>query len=571
MTGLRITLGQHSQRGQKPVNQDFHGAVIPDAPMLAAKGIAVALADGISSSALSHIASETAVKNFLDDYYCTSAAWSVTTSATRVIRALNAWLHVQTRQAHDDPDHGHVCTFDALVLHSATAHVFHVGDARVYRIGGGTIEQLTRDHRVVVSSVQNYLGRALGAEQDVEIDYQAHPTSPGDCFILATDGVCAPLDPACLIRVIADHPDDLDAAARAIVAAAAASGSDDDLTVQIVRIDAVPLGSAAEAGLLAADLPLPPPLLAPRAMLDGYRIVRQLHASNRSHVYLATDEDGTAVAIKVPATDLGADAPALRRFMMEEWIARRIDNPHVLRAAPPRHRTLLYVATEYIDGQSLGQWMVDHPRPGLQPVRAILDQVARGLQAFHRRGMLHQDLRPENILIDANGTARIIDFGAVRVDGVVESLLLQDRILGTIQYAAPEYFLGEAGTRRSDIFSLGVIAYQMLTGLLPYGAAIPRTTKRKQQRRLVYRSAVLSGRDIPAWVDGALAKALSIDPAQRYEEASEFVADLHQPNPAFIQGSRALLQRDPLRFWQGISLALAILALTLAYKLASRP
>jgi len=256
---------------------------------------------------------------------------------------------------------------------------------------------------------------------------------------------------------------------------------------------------------------------------------------------------------------------------MEEWIARRIDNPHVLRAAPPRHRTLLYVATEYIDGQSLGQWMVDHPRPGLQPVRAILDQVARGLQAFHRRGMLHQDLRPENILIDANGTARIIDFGAVRVDGVVESLLLQDRILGTIQYAAPEYFLGEAGTRRSDIFSLGVIAYQMLTGLLPYGAAIPRTTKRKQQRRLVYRSAVLSGRDIPAWVDGALAKALSIDPAQRYEEASEFVADLHQPNPAFIQGSRALLQRDPLRFWQGISLALAILALTLAYKLASRP
>lgn len=567
MTGLRITLGQHTRRGRKPVNQDFHGAVIPEAAMLAAKGIAVALADGISSSRLSHIASETAVKNFLEDYYCTSVSWSVTGSATRVIRAMNAWLHVQTRQAHDDPDHGHVCTFDALVLHSATAHVFHVGDARVYRLAGGDVEQLTRDHRVVVSSVESYLGRALGAGPDVEIDYQAHPLCPGDHFVLATDGVCAGIEPPGLARAIAEHPDDLDAAARAIVAAAAAGGGGDDLTVQVVRIDAVPLGSAAELGLLASDLPLPPPLLAPRTVLDGYRVVRQLHASDRSHVYLATDEDGVAVALKIPATDLRADAPALRRFMMEEWIARRIDNPHVLRAAAPRRRTALYVATEYVEGQSLGQWMVDHPRPDLHSVRVILDQVARGLQAFHRRGMLHQDLRPENILIDKTGTVRIIDFGSVRVNGLAESILLQDRILGTVQYAAPEYFVGEAGTQRSDIFSLGVIAYQMLTGALPYGATVPRATRRSEQRRLLYRSAMLADRDVPSWVDGAIAKAVSVDPRQRYAEVSEFLSDLKQPNPDFIQGSRSVYQRNPLRFWQGVALGLAVLSGVLAYRL----
>jgi serine/threonine protein kinase len=340
--------------------------------------------------------------------------------------------------------------------------------------------------------------------------------------------------------------------------------------VQVVRVDAVPLGSAAEAGSVGADLPLPP-LLEPRMVLDGYRVVRQIHASHRSHVYLAVDEQGVSVALKIPAIDLRADEPALRRFMMEEWIARRIDNPNVLRAAAPRRRSALYVATEYVEGQSLAQWIIDHPRAGLQAVRPILDQVARGLQAFHRRGMLHQDLRPENILIDATGTVRIIDFGSVRVAGVAESVLLQDRILGTVQYAAPEYFLGEAGTAQSDVFALGVIAYQMLTGALPYGAAIPRTTRRSEQRRLVYRSAMLADRDVPSWVDGALAKAVSIEPGLRYREASEFVAELVRPNPDFIQGSRALYQRNPLRFWQGVASVLTVVCGVLAYRLFAGP
>ena len=105
-------------------------------------------------------------------------------------------------------------------------------------------------------------------------------------------------------------------------------------------------------------------------------------------------------------------------------------------------------------------------------MRGIVEQIARGLRAFHRMEMLHQDLRPENVMIDKTGTVKIIDFGAVRVAGVAETERPadRDRIKGTAQYTAPEYFLGEGGTPQSDLFSLGVIAYQMLTGRLPYGA-----------------------------------------------------------------------------------------------------
>src|SRR5262245_25019012 len=127
---LRISIGQHSDRGRKESNQDFHGAMIPQQPSLGSKGVAVALADGISSSSVSRVASESAVKGFLTDYYCTSDAWSVKTSAQRVIAATNSWLHAQTRRSRYayDKDRGYVCTLSAMVVKAKAAHIFHVGD-----------------------------------------------------------------------------------------------------------------------------------------------------------------------------------------------------------------------------------------------------------------------------------------------------------------------------------------------------------------------------------------------------------------------------------------------------------
>lgn len=559
---LAISIGQHSEKGRKDTNQDFHGALIPDEPLLSLKGIAVVLADGISTSEVSAIASESAVKSFLTDYYCTSDSWSVKTSAQRVIAATNSWLHAQTRQSQYlyDRDRGYVCTLSAIVIKSTTAHIFHIGDARIYSAAGHSLEQLTEDHRVIVSSEQSYLGRALGINPQIEVDYRTLRVEKGDLFLLATDGVYEHVSGRFIAETIDKNGGDLDRAARTIVEEAKRQGSPDNLTVQIVRIDALPDSESSEIARQAAELPCPP-LPEARTVLDGYQIVREIHGSSRSHIYLAVDSaDNSLVALKIPSIDLRGDPAYLQRFMMEEWVARRVNSAHVLKPRiQARRQNYLYVVTEFVDGQTLTQWMIDNPRPDLETVRGIVEQIAKGLQAFHRLEMLHQDLRPENIMIDKTGTAKIIDFGSVRIAGITDDAGDPHDILGTAQYTAPEYFLGEGGSQRSDIFSLGVIAYQMLTGRLPYGAEAARTRTKAQQKKLRYKSALNDNRDIPGWVDGALKKAVHPDPYHRYDELSEFVFDLRHPNKKFVESAaKPLIERDPLLLWKCLSAILFV-------------
>lgn len=571
---LRVSLGQYSDRGRKSANQDCHGASIPREPQLTLKGAAVALADGISSSEVSHVASETAVKSFLDDYFCTSEAWSVKTSGSRVLGAVNAWLNAQSCQSgfRFDRDRGYVCTLSAVVVKGGTAHIFHVGDSRVYRVRGGALEQLTNDHRLWVAQDESYLSRALGFEAHLEPDYQALPVSPGDIFLLATDGVYDYADASFILQQLAEPEADLDTAARAIADRAFEQGSPDNLTVQLLRIDALPGQGAAALRQQLEELPLPP-LLEPRAEFDGYTIIREIHASGRSHAYLAHDRDsGDRVVIKTPSIDLAGDAAYLERFFVEEWIARRINSRHVLRAAPPgRARSYLYTATEYIDGQTLSQWLLDHPRPDLETVRGIIEQVARGLRAFHRMEMLHQDLKPDNVMIDAEGTVKIIDFGATRVAGLVEAAggAEPGYPLGTALYTAPEYFLGETGTPRSDLFSLGVLTYFMLSGRFPYGTDVARARTAAAQRRLVYRPVLDEDSAVPAWVDAAIQKAVHPNPLKRYDELSEFLYDLRNPSQAFLSRARPpLIERNPVAFWQGVALIQGLLIAVLLVRLA---
>lgn len=559
---LKISIGQHSDKGRKEINQDFHGVRIPSEPLLTSKGVAIALADGISSSAVSQEASKTAVTAFLEDYYCTSDAWSVKTSAQRVLLATNSWLHSQTRQSQYcyHKDKGYVCAFSAMVVKSATVHLFHVGDTRIYRLQNKSLEQLTNDHRFWVSQDKSYLSHALGVNQQLEFDYRSLQVEEGDIFILVTDGIYEDVSVSFMVSTVLDHGDDLEKAAEVIVDEALKQGSTDNLTIQIVRIDAIPSRSAEEVYQQLTELPFPPPIDA-RMILDGYEILREVHASSRSHVYLALDiETKEQVIIKTPSVDLRGDPAYLERFMMEEWVARRLNSAHVLKAAKhPRKRNYLYLVTEFVDGQTLAQWMIDHPNPPVETMRGIIEQIAKGLLAFHRLEMLHQDLRPNNIMIDKTGTVKIIDFGSTRVAGISEiaTSIQHHDILGTAPYTAPEYFLGEGGTARSDMFSLGVIAYQMLSGRLPYGTQVAKSRTKAAQRKLVYVSVLEEDREIPAWMDGVLKKAVHPDPYKRYEALSEFIFDLRHPNREFLNKNRPpLMERNPVLFWKSVSLIL---------------
>src|SRR5262245_11618780 len=269
---LKISVAQLSERGRKETNQDFHGVCIPREPHLSSKGIAIALADGISSSSVSRAASEVGVRSVLEDYFSTSEAWDVKRAVHEVLGAANSWLHAQTQRSHYrfDMDRGYVCTLSAMVIKSTTAHLFHVGDTRIYRLQGSSLEQLTTDHRVRVSEERSHLGRAVGVTPQLEIDYRAVPVEEGDTFVFTTDGVHEFVGPSFMADAIKEHARDLQSAANVILARADEQGSADNLTIQIVRVDELPHQDVGETYRTLTELPFPP-LLTEGARFDGYR------------------------------------------------------------------------------------------------------------------------------------------------------------------------------------------------------------------------------------------------------------------------------------------------------------
>ncbi|WP_105903309.1 bifunctional protein-serine/threonine kinase/phosphatase [Vibrio gangliei] len=562
MTQLTIRLGQSSSAGCKEINQDSFGAMIPNSPDLELKGIAIALSDGVSSSQVSQIASETAIKSFLSDYYCTSEAWSVSHAARQVLKSTNAWLYNQNQQGpyQSNIEKGYVCTFSALILKKRHAHIVHVGDSRIYHLRNGQVSVLTQDHRINNGNTSSYLSRALGAEGQIHIDYQHLEIKENDIFILMTDGVSDYMNATTIQDIIRNLPDHLEDCARGFVQHALDSGSQDNLTVQIVKIDSV--DDSNQHVLLDQPLPIRP-ILEVGQEFDGYKIIRNIHSSSRSHVYLAVDmSNKQQVVIKTPSINYSNDDAYLERLMLEEWVAKRISNPHVISIPQMnRARHYWYTISEFVQGQTLAQWLRDHPQPSLTQIRNIIQQIAKGLMALHRNDILHQDLRPENIMIDDNCTVKIIDLGAVRIAGITE--FEEDQLLGTAIFTAPEYFIGAGASENADLYSLAVLTYYMLSGRYPYGLNAAKARTLSAQYKLQYQTVVDPKRDLPIWLDATLKKALHPNPVKRYQLLSEFIYDLHHPNPAFLAKlNPPWIERNPLRFWQSLCVLLSILLIT---------
>ncbi len=339
---------------------------------------------------------------------------------------------------------------------------------------------------------------------------------------------------------------------RRIVERALENNSLDNVSCQLLKVEQLPHQDEHEFYQQFSELPFPPPL-EPGMVLDGYKIVRELHASKRTQVYLAIDnKTDNRVILKTPSVNYVDDAEYIDGFLHEEWAGRRIRNQHVLKVFEPHgRRQCLYYVTEYIDGWTLRQWMHDNPHPALEDVREIVGQIAAGLRAFHRQEMVHQDLKPENIMIDRNGTVKIIDFGSTRIAGIEEisTPLERNNLLGTRNYTAPEYLQGMQGDNVSDIYSLGVITYEMLTGELPYGK---HELTARRLRRARYHPAMRLNPDVPLWIDKALEKATAIDRRRRYATVVGVYPRPGTPEPGFrIETCRTADRAQPAAGMEG--------------------
>lgn len=530
-----------------------------------------AIADGVSSSTVSQWASDYATSQFLKLFKLAPEQWSIAETATTIIQEINALLYTKNQNSAFcyTPEKGYVCTFSVLILTRQTMHVFHIGDGEIKQAIGDDVTTLTNIHREASSesSAHSYLSNALGFSAQVEIEVAEHPITADCAFAMCTDGVYEHINMCEALMQITNSKSLAENAAENVVHQALNNGSDDNLTLLLVNVSDINYDAAQLNIVSHAKVELPE--LHIGESIDGLTLKRQLYTSARSHVFLASnnnnineqDAKNASIVLKVPATEFAQTEASVKRFSIEAFLTRRIRSPHVIKSeflqdhSVTLHPSREYSLYQYIEGQTLSQWILDNPRPSLEQVRNIVEQVTTGLQAMHRQGIMHQDLRPDNIMINSEGHCTIIDLGAAALIDA-PSLYCESPIPGTALYSAPEYFLGEIGTPQSDQFSLAVLAYFLLCGRYPYGTKVAHCQTVSAQHKLKYQSVVDTTLAIPLWVDSTLRRALHINPTKRFSSLSEFTFALRYPNPSQQNSTVPLIQRHPLVVYKALVLLL---------------
>jgi serine/threonine protein phosphatase PrpC len=553
--GIEARVGFASKTGPRHENEDFAGALYGAELPQPRREVVAAIADGIGGAKGGRIAAETAVRGFLDGFCDLPETMEVQRAGSRIVGALNGWINTQGRQ--DPALAGMGCTFTALVLRGRIAHVLHVGDTRAYRLSRDRLTCLTVDHvRQSGSGRSHILNRALGVEPEVRLDYAAQPVALHDRFLLCSDGVHGFLSDQAIADILRDRsaPEDT---AGALVAAALQSGGTDNCTALV--LDVVGLPAAGSGDISAAILQLPIlPVPVTGETIDGFVLKAVISDGRYTRLFAAEDEvEGGNVALKFPKPQIASQEAYRAAFVREAWVGARVHNPGIGRVIelPPGRQTRLYTVMPLYQGELLEQRLSRSPALGLEEGRTIGVGLARAIAALHRAGIVHRDIKPDNVILEGGGSLKLIDLGVVRVPGLEE--FPPENIPGTAAYMAPEMAAGEPGNETTDIYALGVTLFRAFTGQYPY-ANQDATSPPRRARPMDFSTL---RPDLPAWLQAALARAIAPDPAQRYGDMIEFALAL-EAGPARAPDTAprplTLYERAPLRVWQGIAALLAL-------------
>ena len=554
---LRLEFGHATASGPRACNEDFGGYVEPADPQLTAtKGMVAALADGVSGGAHGREAAETAIRNLLADYYATPDTWEVPHALGTVLGAINRWLAGQVA-SRSEPG-GMATTLTCLVARGRRYHYAHIGDTRLYRLRGETLDLLTTDHVWETPGMSHVLKRALGLDTHVLPDFGEGDLAAGDVFLIVCDGVWEPLGQIGMHHLLRLH-DAPQRAAQALIDAALSRGGQDNVTALVVRVlesgnDDAPLADA-------VDLPLPG-RLAEGARLDDFILETEMHSGRDSLLYRARHiQTGQRWAIKTLQPILAGDALAASRLLAEEWFLKRVHSHYFPEVLPLPGRQFLYFAMRHFDGASLQARLEtgQHFSPAETATLAI--RALNGLAALHRLDIVHRDIKPANLHLDDTGKLRILDLGVARCP--LLDVRDADAQPGTPSYMAPELYAGVEANACTDLYALGVTLYHLLTRKYPYGEIEPFQHPR-------FGEPAPPGRfrpDIPPWLENVILKAVAREPGERFETAEEMRLALERGEASPLVRRRApLIDRSPAGVWPllaGLSIVLNLLLLFL--------
>jgi serine/threonine protein kinase len=280
------------------------------------------------------------------------------------------------------------------------------------------------------------------------------------------------------------------------------------------------------------------------SQLDSYRIEAPVARSGMASIYRAVDtRDNRVVALKIPHPDLEADPILFDRFQREAGIGERLCHPRIMRVFGGEKRSRIYMVMEWCEGRLLRQ-ILDEGRISQDRAIRITLAVLEALQYIHDNGVVHRDLKPENVMVDPQDNVKLIDFG-IAGDSAARRLTYANitATLGTPNYISPEQVKGKRGDGRSDIFAVGVMLYEMLTGKMPFTGANPMQVMNDRLLNYPVPPRVVES-SISPQLQEVLYRALERDPANRYAKAREFAHDLEYLNEVGVE------DRPELRDWQ---------------------
>ena len=512
-----------------------------------------AVADGLGSAKEGGAAAARATEALTRNFPARPRAWSAGKTLEEIFRHLNRRLHQEAMARFESPELA--TTIAAIAIEGGRLFMLNAGDSRVYLWRGGSLRQLSIDHREDHPDRTHVLTRAMGLIEELSPATLEMPVCAGDVLLLCTDGVSDVLDDAAFAKLL-----ERGAGASTIASEARRLATDatrDDITVVTVRV--LETGPTRRPADLAVRVP---DKLKEGDVVDGFTLRRSFRASDR--IWLAA-KAGESFVLKFATRDAAQNETALAAFLREVWHATQLQADFFPAAFVPENATARYYALEYINAPTLKQFIAEHGP--LQPAQVVelARFILRAEQFLIRHDFVHGDLKPENLLVlrDEGGLHfKLIDLGSVA------EVFSHAGRAGTPSYLAPERFNGAPVTERTEIFSLGVMLYEALTGKFPYGEVEPFQTP-------VFgtvRSLTSLNPHVPPWLEAIVSRAIAANPDQRYEAYSEMLFELENPAKVrpFHRPDTTWIERNPLLFFKTGFFVLLFVCVALLFKLLSR-
>jgi serine/threonine-protein kinase len=387
------------------------------------------------------------------------------------------------------------------------------------------------------SENRNVLTRSVGQDPMIRVDSEEETVVKADRIVLCSDGLHGYVADSEIADIVSRFPPGQ--ACRRLVALAEERGTHDNVSVQVVQVDSVEEVGYYRGAPIYREAAVPPPTgdVRPGDLLDDrFLILETISRSGMATIHKATDQaNKQTVAVKVPLLQFESDPGFYSRFIREEEIGLKLDHPYLLRFIPVEKRSRPYIVTEYLRGYTLAHLLYNVSPLPVRDALTLASRICDAIGYLHEHGVVHRDLKPQNIMICTDGTIRIMDFGIARAGGRRMTFAGFTPALGTPDYMAPEQVKGKRGDPRTDLYSLGAILYEMVTGRTPYEGENP----------LVVMNARLTGDppaprtlqpSLPPTVEEIILHAMERDPAQRYATAAEFKADLDDPERVAVTG-----------------------------------